>query len=123
MVRHLTEKTLLKVSSLTKVPMDKLVLLDSMGLLDHKRVLGMAIKRDWQILAKRPQHYTKSQMAQALATEYNVTESFVNTSVRTCRDGAYYCKECGVEMDRKDFLRNKGYCDHCIVKSIKINDE
>lgn len=119
-MRHLTEKHLIRVSAITKLPLEKLVELDSLGLLSHSGVVSLVIRKDWKRLVARQENYTNEQIVKALMNEYNVTSSFVSSSVKAKRKMPYYCKECGKEIGFTEFNRNNGLCEHCTIKSIKI---
>lgn len=113
---------MIRVSSIVKLPLEKLVELDSLGLLSHSGVVSLVIRRDWKSLVKRKENYTNEQIIKALSNEYNVTPSFVSSSVKAKRRMPYYCKECGKEIGYTEFNRNNGLCGHCVIKSIKIDE-
>lgn len=122
-MKHLTEKHLIRISALVGLPLEKVVELDSLGLLSHSGVVSLVIRHDWKRLAHRKEGYTKEQLTRFLMDEYNVTASFVSSSVKAKRRMPYYCRECGAEIGNAEFRRNGGLCDHCVVKSIRIDEE
>lgn len=121
-MKYLTEKHLIRISAITKLPLEKLVELDSMGLLSHSGIISLAIRRDWKRLVHK-ECYSNDQIIQALMNEYNVKRSFVVSAVKTKRKLPHYCRECGEEIGATEFTRNNGLCNHCVIKNIKIDEE
>ena len=122
-MKHLTEKHLIRISGITGIPLEKVVELDSLGLLSHSGAVSLVIRRDWKRLVHRKERYTHEQIVKALMNEYNVTESFVTSSIKAKRRMPYYCKECGAEIGYIAYNRNNGLCDDCVVKSIRIDEQ
>lgn len=119
-MKHLTDKHLIRLSNLLNIPLETLTEMDSMGMLSYSGILSYIIRKDWKTLANKKEGYTFEQIAMALSNEYNVTTSFVYTAVRSKKKVPYYCKECGNEIGYAEYKKNSGLCDHCVIKSIKI---
>lgn len=118
----LRETDINKLSYLLDISVHDLSKLAAMGLLNDAAVIDKLIVNDWQtIKRKRGKKYTSNQIAQALATEYDVSISKVTTAVYNKKDNLYICKQCGKTISKVKFVANDGLCDQCICSTIKVH--
>lgn len=120
MIVRLTEKHFKKLSVVTGLPLEEVVHLNSMGLIDCDRAVELLMKYDWKILLNNASQYSAQQRIEAIMNEYNVTEHRVRESVYGNRSMDYYCKECGRKITKAERLKNNGFCHNCTVKQIKL---
>ena len=120
MIVRLTEKHFKKLAVITDLPLEEVVKLNSMGLIDCDRAVALLMKYDWKLLLSNASAYSAQQRVEAIMNEYNVTEHRVRETVYGNRSMEYYCKECGRKITKTESLKNRGYCHKCTVKQIKL---
>lgn len=115
----LREKDIYKLAEVLNVPVEELVKLDGLGLLNTTETKCILAERDWKIL-KKQRRYQSGHIIEALSREYLLTISQVESAVYGKKQFKYYCKECGTNISAALNKKNGGVCNRCIVQSIKI---
>lgn len=116
----LTEKHLRKLSIVTGLPLEKVCELDAMGLLNEERTIDLLMRHDWKLLKRARAKVPVRYRIKAVANEYGVSDYRVKLCITARHEKRYFCKECGVEISRLEYVRNKGLCEDCTIKSIKL---
>lgn len=119
-MKKLTDRHLQKLVVVTELPLEKVVELNDMGILNSERVIELLIKFDWKLLMKRNNNLLARQRIKAIAKEYNVSDYYVKKCVYTHQQLNHFCQHCGNEITKLEYSRNGGLCEKCAVESIKI---
>lgn len=118
---RLTEKHLIKLATITNLPLEKITELHAMDLLDSNRVLELLVKQDWKSLACMADRYTYFHRLMAVAKEYNISSNLVREYIKyKPRKGEYFCDICGTSITNLEYKRNEGLCDKCMIESINL---
>lgn len=118
-MRHLLERDLLKLSTLSEIPVEHLQKLHDMGVLNEKRAIDHLIRHDFRHINRR-RIYTVAQITAAIMAEYEVSKATVHNAIYEKKKKVWLCKECGRETRKSELARNHGVCDPCRIKAIKI---
>lgn len=117
--KKLSNKDLNKFAEINGVDLNILLSLNELGALDITSIHAGLIKHEYKKLSNDPQ-YTGKQIKEALAKEYDLSMYHIETIIYDKRKDTHFCcKECGEEMSRYKFSKNKGRCDKCAVKHIE----
>lgn len=116
--KKLSDKDLSKFSGMSNIDLETLHSLDKLGALDVVGIHSILIKSEYKRLVGEGK-YTCKQVAEALANKYGISRYRVETLIYNKETSkSFYCKECGGEMTRYKFSKNKGVCDNCIISNI-----
>ncbi len=114
----LTDKHLQKFSQVSGTPIENLINLSAMGVLNELKCIEFLIRYDYKSMSKQ---YSVDHKLQALAYEYGYSEAHIKKIVTNSRTKTeYFCKGCGRKITGAIARRNNGLCDPCVVKSIKL---
>lgn len=116
--KKLSDKDLVKFSGMSQVDLETLQSLNKLGALDVVSIHSILIKSEYNRLIGEGK-YTCKQVAEALANEYSISRYRIETLIYNKETSkSFHCKECGGEMTRYKFSKNKGVCDNCIISKI-----
>ena len=115
----LREKDINKLSRIIDMPIEILVKLHSMSLIDEIDARNLLIISDWKKL-KQSKKYNTSQIIAALSNEYQVSDTTIESVIYAKKKLLYWCKKCEKRISKGEFQRNNGICDKCVVNSIEL---
>lgn len=108
-----------KLSDIAGVPLNYLLQLRDMGLLNQRAARNLMIKYDYKTLRQDPL-IPKNIAINRIATLYNFSTTLVSDVLRTSFRKPRYCKRCGKPIQHGKFNEQNGLCDICASKEIKI---
>lgn len=115
---NLTGKELSKLADIIDVPENILRKINELNLLSSSYVRRVVIRSDFERVSAMKQ-YTKQQIMKAIAIEYNMTASNVETIIYNKKTNVKkYCQSCGNTVTSYKFTKNKGLCDECLSKKL-----
>lgn len=119
--KSLNEKELNKLSGIVNVPEVYIKQILDRNLLDLPAIRSLLIKKDYKRVCNENPQYSKAQIVQAIAIEYEVSVGFVHTLVyNKVTHPIKKCKVCGAEMTNYKFTKNRGICDNCAIPNIEV---
>lgn len=119
-MNRIRDKDIQRLATVTKVSLDDMTKLVSMGLINHTPAMRLLVKHSVQKL-KRKKYYKVRQIVAAVASEYGVSTSFVEDSMYSKQRRYHYCTECMRKISAADNKRNHGLCDDCVSKNIIVD--
>lgn len=115
---NLTGKELSKLADIINVPEDILRKINELNLLSSSYVRRVVIRHDFERVSALKE-YTKQQIMKAIAIEYNMTASNVETIIYNKKNNVKkYCQSCGNTVTNYKFTKNKGLCDNCLSQKL-----
>lgn len=119
----LIEKWAIKYAEIKNYDKDTIISLFRDDALNVKTVKAELIRHDMNRVLETTT-LSKTQAKMAVAKEYGVTKSHVETVVynkNIKESNTFRCEKCGAEMSRYKYTKNKGICDYCIIKEAGVN--
>lgn len=116
--KKLTNKDLDKYAEISNIPIEHLVSLNNMDVLNVVNIHAVLIKNEYKKLLDENK-YTGKQIMEALGEQYGISRYHVETIIYDkIKPTSCVCSKCGSEISKYKFSKNKGVCDKCIVAEI-----
>lgn len=119
--KKLTNKDLQNYAEISNIPLEYLMAMNELDALNVVTIHATLVKNEYKKLLKENK-YTGRQIMEALGNKYGISRYHVETIIYDkIKNEVYTCHQCGSEISKYKYTKNKGLCDKCIVAEINNN--